>query len=181
MERLFIAITVSRLGLAVGLVQSVEGAFKWSALWLTLVIAADVPNGIAARRFNADTNRRRIADSVVDRITVGSACTAMALSRPEVSVALLPLALRGAVVLAVSAVCFVRKNTIVTGGQLHKIGSLTTGAMGFVILSRLSCWPVAVAVATLISWVLLLDYLPQYRLTLTAPRPAALYRRRTRH
>lgn len=181
MEKLFISITVSRLGLAYGLATSVNGPFRWSAAWLIAVILADVPNGILARRFGADTARRRIADSVVDRITIGAACMATAFNRPEVAIALLPIAVRAAIVVTASIACFMMKNTIVTGGQTHKLGSLSLGLLGFLILARVPYWQVVAVPVAAVSWLFLLDYLPVYREVLRGPRSQTLQRHRTRH
>lgn len=179
-ERLFIAITVSRLGLTYGFVQSVGGPFRWSALWLTAIIIADVPNGVAARRFDADSPYRRIADSVVDVSTIIAACLAMAMSRSGIAVALLPLALRGLFAIVAAVVCFTMKRTIVTGGQLHKIDSLSLGAMGFMILAHTPYTTLAIGAATIISWIFFLDYVPVYRTVLNGQRAPAILRYKTR-
>jgi phosphatidylglycerophosphate synthase len=176
MEQFFIAITVSRLALTAGLITAMTGQLPYPAAWLASVVAADVPNGILARRFGADTPRRRIADSVVDRITIGAACTTMALERPEVAVALIPLAVRGAITVVFSLGCFYRKRAIVTSQQIHKLGSLATGGMGFVLLSRSGYWPWAVTIASAISFILLAAYVPVWLRVLRSPPQADLTR-----
>lgn len=180
-ELLLIGVTVSRLGLAYGLVNAVDGPFMASAPWLTAIVLADVPNGILARRLGADTPLRRIADSVVDRITVGSAFVAFLAARPEFWIMLAPIMIRGAIVGTISATCLLFKGTIVTGRNAHKLGSLSVALMGFLFLAHSPLVWAAAVIAWILSYWLLFDYARSWKTVLSEPPAQPIYRVKTAH
>jgi phosphatidylglycerophosphate synthase len=75
-DRLLLGFTVGRLALIPGVVASFLVSPAITTAFLLLFIAADVFDGVLARRFEADGPSRRALDSIVDRIAIDACLVA---------------------------------------------------------------------------------------------------------
>lgn len=135
-EGIALAGTIGRLALVPELVNSIDQHSPTrTAAMVGAVVAADVADGVIARKLGVDSNRRRIADAVTDRVTIWAAFGAAIQSDPEVLAWYAPLAVRGAVVAVGSNLSFWKRNKLVLGGHFHKLASLSQGALGVALVS----------------------------------------------
>ena len=113
------AVTGARLGVLPGPVDAIQDhSLARTAALVGAVTIADLADGMVARKLEVDTNSRRIADAVVDRITIWSAFGAAVHTDPSLLAWYTPLAVRGAVIATGSNLCFWTKNKLVLGGKL---------------------------------------------------------------
>lgn len=75
-DRLLLGITVGRLALIPGVIASFLVSPAITTAFLLLFIAADVFDGVLARRFEADGPSRRALDSIVDRLAIDACLVA---------------------------------------------------------------------------------------------------------
>ena len=130
-NNVMLAVTGARLGLLPELVDAIQDhSLARTAALVGAVTIADLADGMVARKLEVDTNSRRIADAVVDRITIWSAFGAAVHTDPSLLAWYTPLAVRGAVIATGSNLCFWTKNKLVLGGNFHKLASLSQAALG---------------------------------------------------
>ena len=128
-EAFGIALTGARYLLAERMARHVKDD-KPVALDMALIVAADIFDGVLLRKFDLDTPKRRIADGIVDHLTVARVMTEVAkkndISRPYIGI----LATRAAVVGALNAE-HMRRTGEVTKGQFNqKATNLAMAAFG---------------------------------------------------
>jgi phosphatidylglycerophosphate synthase len=75
-DRLLLGFTVGRLVLIPGVIASFLVSPAVTTVFLLLFVAADVYDGVLARRFEADGPSRRALDSIVDRIAIDACLVA---------------------------------------------------------------------------------------------------------
>lgn len=176
-------LTIGRLGLAAGLCAAVIlGQSPYVAIaWLFAIIIGDIGDGVIARHFDADNTRRRIADAVVDRVSIHGAMIALAVSVPGAAWLLLAVFLRDGVLISFNLWVFIHKRAIVTVGRVHKIGTMLYAVLYGVALFPISGWSWAAAAAiSTVLWFLLLDYLRAGWMIPVHPRGNPVVRYRTR-
>lgn len=133
---LMMAATLGRLALLPELVDSVqEGAGVRTALMVGAVVAADILDGVVARKLEVDTNARRIADAAVDRASIITAFGAAISSDPSILAWYAPLAVRGGVIATGSNLCFWLRSKLVLGGNFHKLASLSQATFGIALVN----------------------------------------------
>ncbi len=128
---------------------------------LTVFILWDVLDGVLARRTNADSSRRVIADGVIDRI---SACSCLLLGAFLYSHRALPLVVIlvcREVWLGMRNLRLLRSGIIMKATKIHKATSLGYGLLGYAILLVPGMSFEAAVVATLISALLTRSYVSQ--------------------
>lgn len=76
LDRLLLGFTVGRLALIPGVIVTFLVSPAITTVSLLLFIAADVFDGVLARRFEADGPSRRVLDSIVDRIAIDACLVA---------------------------------------------------------------------------------------------------------
>lgn len=160
-EAALLVMTFSRLFLAFGLAMATQRSVAESAVWLMVVIVADIFDGVIARQFGDDTVWRRITDAAVDRLSIWVVFAVALQGRETLWLFYLPLAIRGLILSTGSLLCFWRKRTVTIGGRWHKASSLSLAAFGLALLvgNENLVWATAIP-AWVINWVLLFDYLP---------------------
>lgn len=128
-EALGIALTGARYLLAERIAKHVKND-QPVVLDMAMIIAADILDGVVLRKFDLDTPKRRVADGIVDHLTVGRVMAEVAkkneASRPYIGI----LAARAAVVGALNAE-HMRRTSEVTKGQINqKATNLAMAAFG---------------------------------------------------
>lgn len=175
-------LTIARLGLAVGLCAAVIlGQSPYITLvWLTAIVVSDIGDGVIARRIAADNTRRRIADAVVDRLSIHGAMIALALAVPGAVWLILAVFIRDVVLIAFNLWVLIHKRAIVTVSKVHKAGTLLYAVLYGVALFPVSSWSwLAAAAISAIVWFLLFDYLRAGWLIPAQPKGGPIVRYRT--
>jgi phosphatidylglycerophosphate synthase len=146
------------------------------------VVTADIADGVVARKLDVDTNGRRIADAVVDRLSILTAFGAAAQQNPEVLGWYAPLAIRGSIIAAGSNLCFWLRNKLVLGGNFHKLASLSTAGLGVGLVAEANPSIMLPLAATTygIGAISVLDYFGAHRRELKKERAQQLERVRVR-
>lgn len=178
-EALLIAVTLLRLGFAVGLCMSVwqNGRPFVSLLWLIAIVIADIGDGILARRFGVDNTARRIVDAVVDRISIHSAGIVIVWVHPGSLWLMAPIIARDVTLIFWNWGILHLKHSFITAGNIHRMGT-TMYAVVFAI-ALFSTGTEAKIVSALFAvavWFLLIDYLRAGLLIPKQPRNRPLAR-----
>lgn len=97
---------------------------------MSAFVAADVLDGVVARRWDVDTPMRRAADAITDRMSVLIMGKAIYDVYPASRTGLWTLTAREAAVTATNAIHTLRTGEVVQGHGVHKIGSLATACFG---------------------------------------------------
>jgi phosphatidylglycerophosphate synthase len=178
-EAAAIVATILRLLLVWGLIRAYGHGVAAPLIWLGIIVIADVLDGILARRFLCDSDHRRMADSVVDRISIHTAFLSFVSREPQLVWFYLPLVLRDAINSIGSGQCLRRRKALIIGGGWHKLASLADAALGAsFILGGVGIIWVAATFAWLSNYVLLADYIGAYFIALARP-PYPVLRRDT--
>ena len=123
-EALAISATLARLLITKKLISDIEER-KNILGTMGVFLAADIADGMLARKLDVDTPLRRLADAAVDRVSIFSAALAMSkvnsASKPYFAI----LGLRDIVVTSANAVHYLRTGEAVQGEGLHKLGSMS--------------------------------------------------------
>jgi phosphatidylglycerophosphate synthase len=169
-EKLMAVATVARLGITWGLVSSFAGEFVWTCAWMAAFLLADLIDGIVARKLQADGPVRRIADVIVDHISVTTAFIGAFVVYREYLVANLVIAWMALVIVKWSysipgILSFVRYRVLLRSvGPSNKVFNFGQVAIGMAIIYGLSpnviTWAVVslAAFKTRISWASLVGY-----------------------
>lgn len=133
-EALGIALTGARYLLAERMAKHVKND-ELVALDMAMIVVADIFDGVLLRKFDLDTPNRRLADGIVDHMTVARVASEVAkkneASRPYIGI----LAARAAVVGALNAE-HLRRTGEVTKGQVNqKATNLAMAAFGLAAAS----------------------------------------------
>jgi phosphatidylglycerophosphate synthase len=145
------------------------------------VIIADIGDGVLARRFNVDTNGRRILDVVVDRVTIHTAFALLMWLIPESIALVTPIIIRDVVLILRNWWLLKAKRVIITPGIIHRTGTVLYAVLFATIL--FTTGPVAIWISVVISavvWFLLLDYLRAGVLVPAYPKGDSLHRYQAR-
>ena len=177
-EAFLLALTVMRLGLGAGLCFALwQHASPYiSVIWLTAVVVADIADGIIARWLGVDTNRRRILDAVIDRLTIHTTTLVMCLM-PETILLLLPVIIRDIVLIIRNWWLLVNKRVIIGPGNIHRAGTFLYAVLYATTLfttGKVAFW-VSIVISVTV-WFLLLDYLRAGALVPAHPRNGAFGR-----
>jgi phosphatidylglycerophosphate synthase len=176
-EKIFLALTGARLGLVIGLVAEYGRSLRLALVWLSGIVVADVLDGILARGFACDSDRRRMMDSIVDRASIHIAFVSFLSTHPALTGFYLPIALRDIINSVGSGICLRARRVLVIGGRWHKVSSLLDAVLGaaflwgylpFVWLAAVGAWAS--------NYTLLLDYLGAYSVVVDSPHREALTR-----
>lgn len=161
-EALVLFLTVARLSLAAGLCVSVwvgKPAYQ-SVMWLAAILLADQMDGVIARRMGIDNVNRRIADVVVDRISIHSVMAITIWCILGTFWLTFPVVLRDIVLILWSISVFFWKRSIITAGMFHRAGVFSYAVLYSVVLFTRDDGAKWVAISiSVIVWFLLLDYL----------------------
>lgn len=162
MEFILICLTIARLGLGVGFCAAVSKHQPpiLAVGWLISIIAADIADGVIARRYHVDSTRRRIIDAVVDRITIHVAAAIVMWVYPLVFWLVTPVIIRDFVLIFRNWWLLKRKRIIIGPGNIHRLGTVLYALLCATVL--ITTGPIAIAVSAgvnLIVWTLLVDYL----------------------
>jgi CDP-diacylglycerol--glycerol-3-phosphate 3-phosphatidyltransferase len=172
---------MGRLVLAWALVSSIGSAVQTAVGWLAIVVAADLMDGWLARRWGVDTDRRRIADTVVDRLSINAAFIAAAVHWPMLWVWCLPLLARDLLAAAGYIHAIVSMRTVIVGDGWHKISGATAALFGLAVLAGPpQAIPVCASLAIAANWTFLIDHIGTYlnvRGVTKAVQPNTLTRR----
>lgn len=175
-----LAFTISRIFILplmvyVLLYSHLEYHRELAASLIAFVVVADVVDGIIARKRGEETIRRRVADAVIDRITVHVFCP-MALAVCDVTLLwYIPLLLRDLALLAIILIMMRRKRVIVTPNAIHKIIMLVLAIAGIAVVLEWSASIHVLAFAYGLLFLSLIDYLFVY-LSLCRGKNLSVYR-----
>ena len=113
-----LAATVARLSLALLLAVELHRSISIAIGLLIVVIAADILDGVMARRLGVDTNSRRIADTTVDMLSTHVVLLSFIAFHPNFSPLYLPLALRDLASAGVCSTSLLSGRALIVGGNL---------------------------------------------------------------
>ncbi len=97
-------------------------------LHMGIFIAADILDGAILRKFNADTPIRRVADGVIDHISVARVATEIAKRYPESRPYIKILASRAIAVGGLNVVHLLKTGEVTKGQKNQKLTNLATAA-----------------------------------------------------
>lgn len=123
-EALFTAITAGRLIPALMLSRRIESHQPIAGLMAGIVIA-DLLDGVEARQHDADGPVRRVADSLVDMVSIGLGMSALYRSNPTARPYILALAARETFVSVGNTINYAKTGEVLKGDNLHKLASLS--------------------------------------------------------
>lgn len=126
-----IVLTTSRYGLAEQMARRVRDK-KTIGLSMAAFIAADVLDGVLLRQFDADGPVRRVADGVVDHVSVVRVMAEVYRQAPESRWPLAIIAGRAAVVGAINAAHLMHTGEVTKGGVYQRASNLATAALAVV-------------------------------------------------
>lgn len=98
-------------------------------------VVADILDGAILRKFNADTPVRRVADGVVDHLSMGRVAYETAKKNPDSKAYLGILAARAALVGGANALHFAKTGEVTKGQNKQRVANLATAAFGLVALT----------------------------------------------
>lgn len=98
-------------------------------------VAADILDGAILRKFNADTPLRRVADGVVDHISMMRVGYEAAKKNPDSSIWLGVLAARAALVGSANALHMIKTGEVTKGQNKQRGANLATAAFGLVAVA----------------------------------------------
>ena len=165
LESFALATTGLRVLVALGIAANVSKPNVALAL-LAVFILWDILDGEWARARSVDSDRRRLADAFVDRISVHVVFLVWFSSVPAGFAFYVPLLIRDVIAGVVGRASYSAANNplLLLGGNIHKSSSLSN-AMLFASLVLGGEWaPVAFGVAWTANLVTLLDYIGAYKL-----------------
>lgn len=133
-ELVGVAVTSLRLGIAEHMAGQVAEE-KSIVSSMASFVAADILDGAILRKYDMDTPIRRIADGVVDHLSVGRVMIEVARNnssaRPYIGI----LATRAAIVGSLNAVHLARTGEVTKGRHKQKATNLATAAFGIAAAS----------------------------------------------
>jgi len=168
------------LGFGAGLCVSVwqHASSYVSVAWLAAFMVGDHADGVIARWLRVDTNRRRIADVVVDRLTIHPLIVILMWVTPETIWLLLPVFIRDVVLILRNWWLLTYKRVMITADNIHRAGVFLYAVLFVTLLfttGETAVW-VSVAISVFV-WILLFDYLRAGALVPIEPKgqPLASY------
>ena len=167
---LVIALTVSRILLALALVLAILESSARSVGWLALVVLFDIADGVMARMFNADDWVRRLLDVVVDKLTIHAAFIAACTLDPRFFSLYAPILVRDCLVMGGYWHLLFSRRVQFRGTALHKLGSLSCAFVGaaWITGDQAALWWTGLG-AILANWILLIDLAGLYFSVLRRP------------
>ncbi len=126
-----ITLTASRYYLAERMANNVR-AGKSSNLFMGMFVVADVLDGMIMRQFDADTSVRRIADGVVDHLSIARVATETAKKYPEARVYTAILGARAAIVGALNMYHLAETGEVTKGQNHQRLSNISMAAFGLV-------------------------------------------------
>lgn len=129
MEAVMVGATSARVLIA-ALLVGVSAHMSLVALTLlATLVAADVFDGVIARRLGVDTVRRRIADVAADKLIIHSVFAGTIMTHPEYILFYAPLLARDLLATVGYAVLLIKERYLVVGRGWHKLSSLSAGLL----------------------------------------------------
>lgn len=122
-----ITLTMARYPLAEYVAKKVKDR-ESATLGMLVLITADIYDGKFLRRFNADTPTRRVADGVVDQISIFRMGYAVYRQHPEVQLPLKLMAMRALAVGAINLAHYLKTGEVTKGGKCQKVSNLAIAA-----------------------------------------------------
>ena len=98
-------------------------------------VAADILDGAVLRKFNADTPLRRIADGVVDHLSMARVAYETAKKNPESRLYLGIIAARAALVGGANALHLAKTGEVTKGQEKQRTANLATAAFGLIAMT----------------------------------------------
>lgn len=129
-----IALTAARYGMAERMARKVS-TDKPVAGDLAGFIAADILDGVVLRTFNADTPLRRIADGVVDHLSMIRVGYEAAKKNPDARPYLGIIAARAALVGGANALHLAKIGEVTKGQSKQRAANLATAAFGLIAMT----------------------------------------------
>lgn len=123
-EAIAISATLARLIITRRLVKDIKER-KNLVVSMGVFLAADIADGVLARKLEVDTPLRRFTDAVVDRVSIFEAGYAMSKVNPTSRPYFALLGVREMVATTANAVHYLRTGEAVQGEGLHKLGSMS--------------------------------------------------------
>ncbi len=129
-----IALTAVRYGLAENMSNKIEAGEPITAD-MAVLIAADIADGVVLRQFDLDTPLRRVADGVVDHLSVARVALEVSKANPETKPYLAILAVRAAFVGILNGAHLLSTGEVTKGGHNQKATNISEAAFCLAALS----------------------------------------------
>jgi phosphatidylglycerophosphate synthase len=176
-----IAYTLGRLLLVPALLVAIRRSTAEAIGVVALIVFADLADGSLARWSQADSDTRRIADAVVDRVSIHAPFLLVVHMHPDLGRYYWLLLTRDVVLAGSSSFLLFSHKRFVTGDRWHKAASLSAAALGIGMLTAsIGVIAVVSAITVLVNYVLLVDYLCVQAVSLRAERSNTLARQVSR-
>lgn len=138
-EIAMVVVTLARLLLVWGLVASIGSQHWMTALWVVVIVVVDLFDGIVARALSADGVSRRIADVVIDYITIVLVFAAVRRAMPQYTI--WPLALMFATIavvklpyFAAGVISFFKYHVLLRGKGWHRAYPVSLAVVGLMMV-----------------------------------------------
>ena len=159
---LAVGLTLARLPLAMYMAKRIEDKKSITGA-LVAFVAADIADGVIARKLEADGPKRRTLDVIIDRVSVVVASTSMwkvnRFARPFLSV----LAAKESAVSLVNTAHYKQTGEVVNGTGVHKLSSLSVAAFAVAASTHNKAATITTGtIATVINIGLAADYFQNY-------------------
>lgn len=129
-----VAVTSLRLGIAEHMAQRVSH-HESIASGMAVFVASDILDGVILRKHDMDTPLRRIADGVVDHISVGRVMIEVARNNPQARPYIGLLATRAVLVGGLNALHLTQTGEVTKGKYKQKATNIAMAAFGVVAAS----------------------------------------------
>lgn len=126
-----LALTAARYGMAEKMAEKVRAEEPITAN-LAAFVAADIADGVVLREFDLDTPARRLADGVVDHLSVARVGYEVGNKHPEAKPYIGILAVRAALVGTANLIHLIKTGEVTKGRSKQKATNLATAAFALV-------------------------------------------------
>lgn len=133
-EAIGVALTASRLGIAEHMARRIA-RHKPIASSMAVFVASDIMDGAILRKHDMDTPIRRVADGIVDNLSVGRVMIEITRNNPAARPYIGVLAVRAAFVGGLNALHLAETGEVTKGSSKQKLTNLGMAAFGIAAAS----------------------------------------------
>ncbi|MFV0434096.1 MAG: CDP-alcohol phosphatidyltransferase family protein [Leucobacter sp.] len=154
-----VLLTFGRIPLVVGMAVAFMLGAPWvSVAFLSIFVVADIFDGDVARKLNLETSLRRLADGVIDRLSVHFVLGIVAVSVELLWIPWALLAIRDAFQALIGLRVLREKRIVVAGAKWHRVYTVAIALWGSVVMLTGDVQGIGAGIVALAGLATLIDY-----------------------